>query len=125
MARFAFFEDREPNQKLTRIVAEECAHEIVGEPAHNLATSLHLLDRIAQGDIQPPPDAYLVDADLGGGPEDGATIVRRIRELGLPGLIIGNSASPWNHDLAPVDRDAQKDAFAAMGYLDELSGAQL
>lgn len=123
MARFAFFEDREPNRKITELAAEASGHQIVEreEPARNLASSLHLLDRIAQGDIQPLPDAYIVDADLGGGPEDGATIVRRIHELGLPGLVIGNSASPWNYDLAPVDRDAQKDAFAAMDILDELS----
>lgn len=118
MARVVLFEDSLTSATLTKARLTHGGHEIVGI-GDTLAASLELIGRVAAGELA-PPHAWIVDANLGGGPSDGVTIVRQLDELGLPGQRIGFSADPWPAESC-INTDTGKNLGVLMAALGKLA----
>lgn len=124
-ARIVIIEDREPNRVLLERFAEFSGHTVV-ERAATLPQALDTLDslaqRIAKGEID-PPHVYALDGNLEPGRtdcHDARQIYSKMRELGLPGKIVGYGANPLRDHGIPTDHESRKDAGSVMDYIDTL-----
>lgn len=107
MAHLAVIEDSEHIQLFIETWAPDFNHDVVAR-ASDRAGALALIQAVHDGEIVPPPDAWIIDGNLQRGVasgDDARAVVSEKQRLEVGGVAVGFSNSPMSEYGIDVDLD--------------------
>lgn len=123
MAHLAVIEDSEHIQLFIETWAPDFNHDVVAR-AYDRAGALALIQAVHDGEIVPPPDAWIIDGNLQRGVvtgDDARAVVTEKQRLEVGGVAVGFSNNPMSEYGIDVDVDLGRHKDSIPTALEALS----